>query len=111
MRTAVVRLMTLSVIFILSAIASNALAQNIRNVSGDWTCEGACQVPGGGCHIDQDGANLTCRNEVTETVEGRMLTANRLTCWGLNGTLSGDGRAINWHNGTYWVKPPRWWEH
>lgn len=89
---------------------------SLPNLAGSWICREGCQgVLGRDEGIDfadiaQEGRRLRFKNEGGGTSEGHFVQGSDTqvvaTDWGgLRATVSGDGRAIRWDNGTVWVRP------
>jgi hypothetical protein len=79
------------------------------NVAGSWTCRGSgCCRDGGRTTIVQSGSNLTLTNECTppSTTGAHFVgtTTIMVDRWPVRGTLSSDGRTIDWGNGSRWVR-------
>ena len=76
------------------------------NITGSWKCQGKCQVPGGGAKIETpaNSATVICTNEVGQISVGVFATVSSISCWGLNGRISEDVKAIDWGNQTQWVR-------
>jgi hypothetical protein len=73
---------------------------------GAWCAQGDPRKP---CSITSSGQSLSFTNEVGSKSSGHYvgIGQNRVlaTQWGLvQGTLSQDGRRIDWSNGTYWAR-------
>jgi hypothetical protein len=54
--------------------------------------------------IRQNGANVTCTNEIWQTVEGRLEDDKRIACWNPNADILEEGDPIEWHNDTKWKR-------
>jgi hypothetical protein len=78
---------------------------NSAGFQGDWCAQGDNRKH---CYISADGPFLSLRNENGDTSTGfGATTQNTVTAaqWSfVQGTLSADGRRINWTNGTYWTR-------
>src|ERR1700690_3109528 len=75
---------------------------------GAWCAQGD---PTKQCSISSNGVFLTLTNETGSTSSGHLvgMSQNVVSAdeWNfVQGTLSGDGRTINWSNGTYWARCP-----
>jgi predicted acylesterase/phospholipase RssA len=75
----------------------------IPDIAGTYTCQGNCP---GSEQIKQSGSSVTCINEKGSSVNG-VITGRRSFegCWGLHADISEDLSKIDWHNGTFWVRP------
>jgi hypothetical protein len=76
------------------------------NVAGNWKCEGRCQIPGGQAKLETppNSATVICTNEVGQISVGVFATVQSIACWGLNGRLDQNFKAIDWGNGTQWTR-------
>jgi hypothetical protein len=75
---------------------------------GAWCAQGD---PSKQCSVSGNGVFLTFTNEAGSTSSGHFvgMSQNVVSAdeWNfVQGTLSGDGRTINWSNGTYWARCP-----
>jgi hypothetical protein len=73
---------------------------------GAWCAQGD---PSKQASISSDGPMLNLRNESGSTSIGNMQGDNQIVApeWQfVTGALSGDGRRINWSNGTFWARCP-----
>ena len=73
---------------------------------GAWCVQGD---PSKQASISSNGPMLNLRNESGSTSIGNMQGNNQISApeWQfVTGTLSGDGRRINWSNGTFWARCP-----
>ncbi len=73
---------------------------------GDWCAQGDKTKH---CSITSQGMQVTLTNEAGSTSPGMIVGFNQNTItammWsGVTGTLSADGRTINWSNGTFWAR-------
>jgi hypothetical protein len=73
---------------------------------GDWCAQGNKTKH---CSITSQGMQLTLTNENGSTSPGMIMGSNQNTInammWnGAIGTLSADGKTINWSNGTFWAR-------
>jgi hypothetical protein len=82
-----------------------------KDLSGPWICYGLCQIVDGIATVEQDGINITFKNEAGQISRGRWVYTDQVIAldWerGLLGDLSFGGRVIQWHNPTRWVRPTR----
>jgi hypothetical protein len=90
------------------AVAMPALQGPMGNSGflGDWCAQGDRTKH---CSVSGNGVFLTFTNENGDSSTGRFvgMSQNVVSAdqWNLvQGTLSGDGRTINWPNGTYWTR-------
>ena len=71
---------------------------------GAWCAQGD---PAKQASISNNGVFLNLTNENGDTSIGNLQGSNQITAPGwqfVNGTLSADGRRINWSNGTFWSR-------
>ena len=71
---------------------------------GAWCAQGD---PSKHASISNNGAFLNLTNENGDTSIGNLQGPNQIVAPGwqfVTGTLSGDGRQINWSNGTFWAR-------
>jgi hypothetical protein len=91
-----------SIALIAAVTSSQALAQEIPDLAGSWTCVGRCS---GGPRIVQDGRSVTCINEHGDVSKGAVTGRRSFSgCWGLDSTVSEDLKSIDWHNQTLWIR-------
>jgi hypothetical protein len=93
-----------SVLIIALLSTSQAFAQDIPAMNGKYKCDGKCQIPGGAAYIQQTGVATVCINEVGQISQGSLTSIRSITCWGLNGRISDDLKAIDWGNQTQWTR-------
>jgi hypothetical protein len=80
--------------------------QGAAGFLGAWCAQGD---PSKQASISSNGPMLNLRNESGSTSIGNMQGNNQIVApeWQfVTGTLSGDGRRINWSNGTFWARCP-----
>jgi hypothetical protein len=78
--------------------------QGSTGFMGDWCAQGD---PSKQASISSNGPMLNLRNESGSTSIGNLQGDNQIVApeWQfVTGTLSGDGRRINWSNGTFWAR-------
>jgi hypothetical protein len=80
------------------------------DLSGTWAMfEGNGKKYEKNAVITQNGASVTLNNgygsQATENLVGSKLSVRT---WKLTGTVSADGKRIDWSNGFYWVKNDLW---
>jgi hypothetical protein len=78
----------------------------VADLNGQWTYYAADGTPfRNAAVIAQTGANLRFDNGDGSGSQGDVKgTVINAWGWHLTGTLTEDGRTINWSNGTKWVK-------
>jgi hypothetical protein len=78
--------------------------QGVAGFMGAWCAQGD---PSKQASISSNGPMLNLRNESGSTSIGNLQGNNQIVApeWQfVTGTLSGDGRRINWSNGTFWAR-------
>jgi hypothetical protein len=73
---------------------------------GAWCAQGD---PSKQTSISNNGVFLSLTNENGDTSIGNLQGSNQISAPGwqfVTGTLSGNGRQINWSNGTFWARCP-----
>jgi hypothetical protein len=81
--------------------ASSEGRRQATSLAGQWRGPfGATQIS------QQQGGNLTFRNEVGSVSHGRWLDPSTVTAyeWGVEGKVSSDGKSIAWTNSTQWSR-------
>lgn len=75
------------------------------SMSGNWWAYAGGNELTRSASISQSGSSLTLDNGGSKAA-GRFEGANVIVveAWGVRGTVSDNGRRIDWSNGTYWVK-------
>ncbi len=93
-----------------TATNPNPQAQTAVSLSGNWTMYGKDGLRSEkDAVITQNGTSVTMNNgysaeETVSLVDSKLMVRT----WRTNGTVSADGKRIDWSNGVYWVKqsPP-----
>jgi hypothetical protein len=70
-------------------------------------CELPCRIYDSSASIIVNGENAVCKNELGEISEGRLLTQRMVRCFGMAGQLSDNYEAIQWGNGSIWIRDHR----
>jgi len=83
---------------------SPAMAQGGGSISGDYVCEYGCRLTDAAPSVEIDGNTAICMNELGGVYRGRLLTENSISCFNKVGTLSGDGKTIQWDDGVVWKR-------
>lgn len=82
--------------------------QPANDLSGNWKMYGKDGLPyDKNAIITQNGTSVTMNNGYGEEATVNLVDSKLMVrTWRLNGTVSADGKRIDWSNGFYWTKNP-----
>jgi len=89
---------------VLECTAPAQMGGNASAFTGAWCAQGDRSKQ---ASISSNGAFLNLTNENGDTSIGNLQGSNQISAPGwqfVTGTLSGDGKRINWSNGTFWAR-------
>src|SRR5450432_1150818 len=92
------------------ALLGYAQAAQAPNLAGTFRCgpdTKACEWSGASFTVTQNGDNLDIKNDKGVVGSARVTSNISISAgppWNMPGTISADGRTIEWSNGTEWKK-------
>ncbi len=96
-------LLAVLVVFLPLAPAGSAQAAE-RSIAGEYHCKSGCRLTDAAPSVEIAGTVAKCMNELGGTFSGKVLSANVIACFNKTGTLSKDGRSIEWSDGVIWAR-------
>jgi hypothetical protein len=80
-------------------------AEEFHDLAGEWQAYNAANEKLGLADIRQKGKEITFNNG-TDKSKGEFVEKNKVKApdWKLEGTISADGKRIDWSNNTHWIK-------
>ena len=70
-------------------------------IAGEYRCKAFCRLTDAAPSVE---SVAKCMNELGGTFSGRVLSANSIACFNKTGTLSKDGKTIEWSDGVVWAR-------
>ena len=74
------------------------------SIAGEYHCKSGCRLTDAAPSVEIVGSEAKCMNELGGTFSGKVLSANTIACFNKTGTLSQDGKAIEWSDGVIWMR-------
>ena len=74
------------------------------SIAGQYHCKSGCRLTDASPSVEIVGSVAKCMNELGGTFSGRVLSPNAVACFNKTGTLSKDGKTIEWSDGVIWAR-------
>ncbi len=74
------------------------------SLAGEYHCKSGCRLTDAAPSVEIVGSVAKCMNELGGTFTGKVLSETSIACFNKTGTLSKDGKAIEWSDGVIWVR-------
>ncbi len=74
------------------------------SIAGEYHCKSLCRLTDAAPSVEIVGSVAKCMNELGGTFSGKVLSANVIACFNKTGTLSQDGKTIEWSDGVVWAR-------
>ena len=92
----------LVLVIAVSPVPSAAAAE--ASIAGEYHCRSGCRLTDAAPHVEIVGSVAKCMNELGGTFSGKVLSATSIACFNKTGTLSKDGKTIEWSDGVIWAR-------
>ena len=74
------------------------------SIAGEYHCRSGCRLTDAAPSVEIAGTVAQCMNELGGTFSGKVLSPTMIACFNKTGTLSKDGKTIEWSDGVVWAR-------
>ncbi len=74
------------------------------SIVGEYHCRSGCRLTDAAPSVEIVGSVAKCMNELGGTFSGKVLSPDVIACFNKTGTLSKDGKTIEWSDGVVWAR-------
>lgn len=74
------------------------------SIAGEYHCKSGCRLTDAAPSVEIAGTIAKCTNELGGTFSGKVLSENVIACFNKTGTLSKNGKTIEWSDGVIWAR-------
>ena len=74
------------------------------SIAGVYHCKSFCRLTDAAPSVEIVGSVAKCMNELGGIFSGKILSPNVVACFNKTGTLSQDGKTIEWSDGVIWAR-------